>query len=325
MNNQNTFGVAPRWLAATALLTAAATSFAAKPVPPPSQQLLTDENIVAVVTVAEKSAANQVRVTAEQMLHGERFTEQVVKLDETTFAEAAPGSRYLLAFSWFTKDPLTRGKGWVKNTAGPEAVGFTEVGNALLPPEPALLDLLRLPPTPQNDGRRIELSLQLLAVDDARLRYFASLELLLNNRLPPTFSAGQRDELADLLSRPGYAPEHRDLMYRVALALPLELRGDWLAASARQTLQQLGHHYDLASRVPSLAKVATQILRDHGNAGDADLLAMLLRSNAPGVGKMALEAMLRQAPAAVPAAINAALAEPELPADSQRAFRKYTQ
>lgn len=312
----------PLQLFGLAMLLAVTIAEAAKPVPPPSQQLLTEENQIAVVTVRGKDPTGKLDVKIEQMLHGESLDQALIVLDAAAQANVATGQRYVLAFSGFSKDPLTRGRGWVKNEAGLTAVGFTEVPNALLPPEPALLDLLRLPPTPQNDGRRIELSLQLLAVDDARLRYFASLELLLNNRLPPTFSAGQRDELADLLSRPGYAPEHRDLMYRVALALPLELRGDWLAASARQTLQQLGHHYDLASRVPSLAKVATQILRDHGNAGDADLLAMLLRSNAPGVGKMALEAMLRQAPAAVPAAINAALAEPELPADSRRALQQ---
>lgn len=323
MNNQNSLDGAPRWLAAAALLTAAASSFAAKPVPPPSQQLLTDENIVAIVTVAEKSAANQVRVTAEQMLHGEHFTEQTVKLDQATFTEAVPGSRYLLAFSWFTKDPLTRGKGWVKNTAGPEAVGFTEVGNALLPPEPALLALLALSSEPSADAERIDHSLQLLGHSHYKLRYFAALELLLNPRLPAAFSAVQRDQLQQRFAVTDYAPEQRDLMYRIALSLSAELKGEWLAASARQDLQRLGNQYDLASRVPGLAKSATQALRDHGSASDAPLLTDLLRSNAPGVAKVALQALAQHAKPAAEQAVTAALTDPKLPADSRRLFELF--
>ena len=323
MNHHNTLGPAPRWLGALAMVTASAASFAAKPVPPPTHQLQTDENMVALVTVLEKTGADQIRVRAEQMLHGEKFTEQTVKLDAATFAEATPGARHVLAFSWFTKDPLTRGKGWVKNTAGPEAVGFTEVANALLPPEPALLALLALSQEPGADAERIDHSLQLLAHAHYKLRYFALLELLLNPRLPAAFSAAQRDALQQRFAASDYAPEQRDLMYRIALGLPAKLKGDWLAEPARADLQRLGNQYDLASRVPSLAKSATQVLRDHGSASDAALLTDLLRNNAPGVGKVALQALAVHAKPAAEQAVAAALTDPQLPADSRRLFELY--
>lgn len=321
--NKHVFVSAWRAFAAAAVLTVSAAGFAAKPVPPPSQQLQTDENIVAVVTVLEKSGANQIRVKAEQMLHGEAFTEQTVKLDVATFAEAEAGNRYVLAFSWYTKDPLTRGKGWVKNSAGPEAVGFTEVGNALLPPEPVLLSLLALSSDPAADATRIDNSLQLLAHSHYKLRYLGALELLLNPRLPTVFTSAQRDQLQQRFAITDYAPEQRDLLYRVAISLPPAMQGDWLAAPARLELQRLGSQFDLASRVPSLAKSAAQALREHGSATDAPLLTELLRSNAPGVAKMALQALVKHAKPAAEPAVVAALTDPKLPADSRRLFELY--
>lgn len=313
-------GIRHAAIAGALFLVAVSAAQAAKPVPPPTQQLLTEENQIAVITVVAKEPAGKIEVKADEMLHGEPVTHAVIGVDLATLAEVSVGQRYVLAFSGFSKDPLTRGRGWVKNEAGLTAVGFTEVANALLPAEPALLELLRLSPQPEADGQRITLALALLAHPSARLRYLASLELLLNNRLPPAFSPSQRDQLATLLARPDYAPEHRDLLYRVALALPAALQGPWLASQARQTLAQLGHQYDLASRVPSLARTATQVLREHGSAEDAPLLATLLRSNAPGVGKMALEAMQRQAPDALSAAAADALKDTQLPSDTRRAL-----
>lgn len=296
---------------------------AAKPVPTPSQQLKTDENIVALVQVAAKSADNQLLLKAEQMLHGDTFTEQKVRAEAATYASVQVGQRYVVAFSWFTKDPLTRGKGWVKNTEGPEIVGFTEVANALFPAEPALLHLLSLSNEPSSDAARVDDCLQLLALADYRLRYFCSLELLLQPRLASAFDEARRDRLQQLLAGSDYAPEHRDLLYRAALTLPSTLRGDWLADLARRDLQKLGNQYDLATRVPGLAKAATQILREHGSASDATLLSALLRSNAPGVGKMALEALAQHAGTAAQQSVAAALADPSLPAESRRVFERY--
>jgi hypothetical protein len=308
------------------LLTVSAVQ-AAKLVAPPTQQLLTEENQIAVVTVigkvVSKNGDQRLHVKAEQMLHGEPFSEESVKLDAVSAADAKVGERYVLALSWFTKDPLTRGKGWVKNSAGPEAVGFTEVSSALLPTHPSLLALLALSNEPSDDAARIDNSLQLLADDNFKLRYLASMELLLNNRLAPAFSTSQRDQLRVVLAKPGYVAEHRDLMYRLALMLPVALRGDWLAELARKDLQTLGNQYDLASRVPSLAKTTTQVLRDHGNAGDSAQLTHLLRSNAPGVAKMALQALVKHDKAISEASLTAALADPSLPSESRRAFELY--
>jgi len=202
-------------------------------------------------------------------------------------------------------------------------VGFTEVSQALFPPHPALVTLLGLSTEPDGDSLRIDNALQLLASDDYTLRYFASLELLLNSRLPAAFSSIQRDQLSTILARSGYAPEHRDLMYRVALLLPVPLQSNWLLAQARKELPLLGHQYDLASRVPSLARVATQVLRDHGEPSDGPLLTRLLRSNAPGVGKMALNALATKANTAITEGIATALADPALPSESRRVFEIY--
>lgn len=308
------------WLA---LVLSASQVQAAKLVQPPSQQLETEENIVAVVSVLAMPEPVKLTVKAEQMLHGESFQQQTVKLDATSAGAAKVGERYVLAFSWLSKDPLTRGKGWVKNAEGPEAVGFTEVATALLPVHPALIDLLALDMEPSNDSARIDASLSLLADDNYKLRYLASLELLLTPRLATVFSASQRDQLKAVLMKPGYAPEHRDLLYRLALTLPAPLQQEWLAELARKELQTLGSQYDLVSRVPSLAKVATQVLRDHGNADDAAVLGGLLRSNAPGVAKMALQALVKLDKAASEAGLTAALADQQLPSESRRAFEQY--
>ena len=307
---------------AVLLLTSVVTQ-AAKPVPPPSQQLLTDENIVAIVTVQGKPSAEHLLLKSEQLLHGEAFVEQKVGIDKTTAANVQVGERYLVSFSWFVKDPLTRGKGWVKNSAGPEVIGFTEVERFIVPAHPALVALLQLSAEPVNDSARIDNALQLLASDNDKLRSFASLEFMLTSRLWSGFNSHQRDQLKTTLMASGYSPQHRDLMYRVALSLPAPLQGEWLSELARKELATLGSQYDLASRVPGLAKTATQVLREHGNSADVPLLSELLRSNAPGVAKMALQALAKQGAETASMAVGTALADKNLPAESRRVLEIY--
>ena len=306
-----------------ALLVTSVVAQAAKPVPPPSQQLLTDENIVAIVTVQGKPSPEHLLLKAEQMLHGEAFVEQKVSIDKITAATLQVGERYLVSFSWFVKDPLTRGKGWVKNSAGPDVIGFTEVERFIVPAHPALVALLQLNAEPVNDAARIDNALQLLASDNDKLRSFASLEFMLTSRLWAGFSTAQRDQLKACLLASGYASQHRDLMYRVALNMPAALQGEWLAELARKELAALGNQYDLASRVPGLAKTATQVLRDHGSSTDVPLLSELLRSNAPGVAKMALMALAKQGNETANLAVTSALADKNLPAESRRVLEIY--
>jgi len=296
---------------------------AAKPVPPPSQQLRTDENQVAVVTLISKPDSQHLMLKAEQLLHGPAFTEVRVLIDQKTGQSLTVGNRYVVAFSAMSKDPLTRGKGWVKNPEGLEVVGFTEVERAVFPANDDLVTLLSLPNNAENTATRIDATLRLLQVLDPRSRYFASLELLIDQSLTAAMTRTQCQQLKAVLASDGYAPEHRDLLYRASLQLSPELQAPWLADQARKDLQALGTQYNLATRVPSLAKSATVALGKQANMTDQPLLSALLRSNAPGVAKMALQALDRLGTPQASEAVVAALSDTALPAESRRVFEQY--
>ncbi len=314
------------WLRSSLLtlgLTFMVAAEAAKPVPPPSLQLRTDENQVAVVTVLAKPDSTHLSLRAEQVLHGPAFTDVSVLIDAKTAGTLTLGGRYVVAFSAMMKDPITRGKGWVKNPDGLEVVGFTEVERAVFPVSDGLLSLLTLPVTAETNSARIDAALALAATPDARSRYFASLELLIDRSLTAAMTPVQCERLKALLAADGYVPEHRDLLYRAALQLPAELQTGWLADQARKDLQALGSQYDLASRIPSLAKSATTALAKQAVAADQPLLTGLLRSNAPGVAKAALQALHGVGVNQANEAVVAALAETTLPAESRRVFEQY--
>lgn len=292
---------------------------AAKPVKPPSAQLQTERNQIAVINV---EAVNKRRITIKSVetLHGDAFDKVEVVLPDNADVTPAVGDAAIVAFSYYSKDPITRDV-WLENEDGARVLDFSEVKAAWFPAHDELRAVLNSTKSP-DAHTRISSALALAAKNDRASVYFGVIELFIDDSLIPHYDATHIQQLKTLVSNKKTTDHVKGLLLRVAATLPANTTS-FLADVARNEINRLGNQYELATYAPALVLACTTILEQRGTEQDAKLLANLLQSNAPAVTKSALRALNHISPALAKSSAEEALSKPNLSADGKRSLQAY--
>jgi hypothetical protein len=146
-----------------------------------------------------------------------------------------------------------------------------------------------------------------MARPDSRSRSLVILELYLRPELQALVSESDEKIIRDAIADRGLHAELKSFLLEAALKFPRPDKATWLAAAYRDVIATSGVQFDLTTHVPELVDTAVKGLRVVGERSDAQRLAPLLLSNAPGVATAALETMDVLDPEGTPVAVRKVL------------------
>ncbi len=318
-------------LAFLASLLATSVAFAAKPLPAPTDVMLRGHNQLALVQVQAKPAADKLRVTALEQLHGETPAELEVRGDAQVFANLKIGQKVILSYSTLRKNPLLRDVREI-DPEGAKATTLVLLRSVVLGDSPDLRILLERPGKEAKEGAHQELArrhlkalLRELNHPTAANRRLAVAEFFTRSDLRELIESRHHRQLAQALDNQDLALDAKDFLLRGVLLLPVAKRGSWLAKASRRIIDTTEPQLDLTTSAPALAQAAAWALRDGGKRRDAQRLDKLLYSNNPGVAKAALEAMDQLDPERALEGVQRALKSDDLQAEARRVLGIYAE
>lgn len=300
-------------------MAATATSQAAK-LRPPSVYLTGQENIAIVAEARERIEDDRILFRRLESLHGDSTEEIEVRMGKQGPADVELGGTYILGYTLLQRLPQF----YAPDPQGARVVAVPAVGPALLENTPELRSLLKARGRPREPGGRdvLEVILSQVQRSDLTSRRFVLAELVLRPDLLDSLTDPDLAILRTTLESGQLDPLSHDYLLRALRPLGRSDVLPWLARACRAVLHTYPTDLDLASYVPSLVKLAAQMLGEQGAASDVPLLNKHLYSNNPGVGKAALKAMTILDENQTRIVARKALEKGDLQPDVDRALRR---
>lgn len=271
--------------------------FAAKPVKPPIDDFYKDRYIVAEFKALTQADDGSVTLEKVADIWGYAKEKEILKFPKRESVVVEVGETYIVVFSYLRKHPIYRDV-IEENPDGPTIIQGL-AGAAIYQSDEALKLLFKTAEKAHavgkidNTEQVIDALLTLLANEaNSRERRLASFQFMLSDQLHTQLSAKQAKTYQALLQSQKLPSLEQQLLLSAARAMPLAQRKNWLVNLCRQTIDREGVEYDLVSYVPLKIKTCVRIISDEVAAEDADRLTALLYSNAPGVSKAALQALV---------------------------------
>ncbi|GAB4192539.1 MAG: hypothetical protein Tsb002_22290 [Wenzhouxiangellaceae bacterium] len=308
------------------LLTLSSTGFAAKMVQPPIQDLLKERYQISVLELqAIDRQAGKAEFEQVTDLWQETDDEITLNLPPYLLEEITAGERYIVAHSRFRKHPILRDVIQL-NPDGPAVVEAFVVRHGLFDDSRELRYLFREFQDEEPNARKIVARLlDLLEESDGRTRTLAAFQFQMSQ---PLYDDGLRSrqlrQLQEIIASNRLSAEEEEFLLSASPHFPATLETDWIADHCRQRMRQHGSEYELTSFIPLLVKTCTGIVAASGGGDDVPLFSGLLYSNAPGVAKAAMQALIDVAPQQADDILNRALASGQpLHSESARVIRAY--
>lgn len=309
------------------LLAVSQAATAARPLSPPIEELMSSPelNRVVVATASEKAESPRIKFTVSERLVGDSPDELVLRMDEETWADVKTGQVYVLGWTDQRKVRLLR-EGYELDPDGPTLVKIRGLETRALfvdSPEIRFLFSSRNMSVADAESQEVDALLKQLKRDDPRSQDLVAGQFVLKRSLAEQMNQAQVESLRDILKQPGLDTQNRNFLLQTALRLPEDKQAPWLAEEFRKNIIQHGTQYDLSSYVPGLVKTSATGLGQVGKAGDADLLAILLYANNPGVAEAALKSMDQLDPEAALAGANLAIERGWIHTTTRRNLERY--
>jgi hypothetical protein len=271
--------------------------FGAKPVKPPIEDFYKDRYIIAEFKAQSQSDDGLVTLKKVADIWGRAKTTETLKFPRRETVSIQVGETYIAVFSYLRKHPLYRDV-IEENPDGPTIVHGL-AGAAIYRSDDALKYLFKAAEKSHSaneidDPEQTIDAILALLLDEGkpRERRLASFQFMLSNQLHDQFNAKQAKAYQGLLKSQKLPNLEQELLLTAARGMPLAQRETWLVNLCRQTVDSAGVEYDLISLVPLKVRTCVRIIGDEVEAKDADRLTALLYSNAPGVSKAALRALV---------------------------------
>jgi hypothetical protein len=282
-----------------------------EPLQPPLTELTGSHHYVLVGKAESRDGENGIVFRREEDLFAESEPVVTVRMDAETRADVQLGETYIVAYTTITNDPRVREHKYL-DPEGPKLLDVRGLGTpALFAPTPELRFLFQTAREEEQPTDRAVLDALLaqMARPDPHGRSLVILELYLRPQLQEMISTPDEKIVRSTIADPALDTELRSFLLEAALKFQTPDKATWLAAAYRDVIASSGVHFDLTTHVPELVGTAVKGLRIVGEPGDAQRLAPLLRSNAPGVAIAALETMDAFDPSGTPAVVSKVLEE----------------
>jgi hypothetical protein len=292
-----------------AIAIAHAPAHAARPVRPPLTELTQPYNFVLVAKAESREGENRIVFRRLEKLFAEGEPLVSVRMDEETCTDVALGGTYIVAYTTVTNDAQFREHKYL-DPEGPKLLDVRGFGApALFEPTRELRFLFQTARAEEQPTDRAVLDALLaqMARPDSRSRSLVILELYLRPELQALVSESDEKIIRDAIADRGLHAELKSFLLEAALKFPRPDKATWLAAAYRDVIATSGVQFDLTTHVPELVDTAVKGLRVVGERSDAQRLAPLLLSNAPGVATAALETMDVLDPEGTPVAVRKVL------------------
>jgi hypothetical protein len=268
--------------------------FAAKPVNPPIDEFYKDRYIIAEFKA--RAQADDGAVTLDKIVDiwGEAKETEVLKFPKRETVRIEPGMPYIVVYSYLRKHLLYRDV-IEENPDGPTIVHGL-AGAAIYRANDALRYLFS---ELQKDKANVAVDdvidaifVQLSNEENTRERRLGVFQFMLSNDLHSQLSKKQAKAYRRLLSSQRLPDLEQELLLTAARQLPVKQRKKWLVKLCRQTLDNAGIEYELTSLEPIKVRTCVRVIGGHVDDQDTERLTALLYSNAPGVSKAALSALV---------------------------------
>jgi hypothetical protein len=201
------------------------------------------------------------------------------------------------------------------------------VGECLIPAELPVRTLFLASGGFFDDQREeaMDTALATLRRSDPIVQRFGAGELGLRAELSDSYETHQQSVVAKFVNQTQNDTVARSTMLSAALIMPPQPKLDWLPIVARQVIGRINPAFTGDPHLPGLAVAALQALGKRGAREDCEIMAPFLRSNQVGVAGTALRAMADLHPKTAAREAQAALDDPDLPAQSRRNFESFVQ
>lgn len=297
---------------------------AAKPVQAPVEALVSPHNRIAVLTVETLEGADRIEFNRISSLYGETPESIILRGKPELVSMAEAGEKYLAVYTRSMKDPITRDSR-MTDPEGPRLVDYYVVRQALFPWSAELESLFVRVIKGGKKHYAAELS-EVLAIADSKSpshQQLGAFELFMRRDLFNYFTPEQGKTLERLIDSSGYDEESSTLLLRSAALLREGIVSGWIAEKSRKIIDSRGSQYDLAGFTPGLVVAAANTLKQFGGPEDFMRLESLMVSNAPGVAKAAMRALLELDTETAEQMMKKALSRKELHRETRRSINHY--
>jgi hypothetical protein len=300
---------------------------AAKQLVPTTEAVRDPLNVVAVVRVGERVADDRYRFIEVDRIHGDRPGPWVVRMTKDLARTVDPEREYVIAFTDWIPDPNLKTLPPKKDPDGFKLVSVSLVGECLIPAELPVRTLFLASGGFFDDQREeaMDTALATLRRSDPIVQRFGAGELGLRAELSDSYETHQQSVVAKFVNQTQNDTVARSTMLSAALIMPPQPKLDWLPIVARQVIGRINPAFTGDPHLPGLAVAALQALGKRGAREDCEIMAPFLRSNQVGVAGTALRAMADLHPKTAAREAQAALDDPDLPAQSRRNFESFVQ
>lgn len=276
------------------ILSLSTSVFAAKPVKAPIEEFYKDRYIIAEFKARAQAEDGAVTLDKVADIWGDAQKTEVLRFPKRESVDIEPGEHYIVVYSYLRKHLLYRDV-IEENPNGP-AIVHGLAGAAIYRANDALRFLFRYPQADETDISSSEIIdaifVQLQDEINTRERRLAVFQFMLSSDLHKQLSQKQAKTYRRLLRSQVLPDLEQELLLTAARGLPVKQRKKWLVKLCRQTVDAAGSEYDLTSLKPIKIRTCVRIIGDHVEEKDTERLTALLYSNAPGVSKAALSALV---------------------------------
>jgi hypothetical protein len=269
-------------------------AYAAKPVKPPIEEFYKERYIIAEFKARSQAQDGAVTLDKVADIWGEAKETETLKFPKRETVQIEPGEQYIVVYSYLRKHLLYRDV-IEENPDGPTIVHGL-AGAAIYRTNDALRYLFSYPQKNKKQASSHDvieaIFVQLLDEENTRERRLGVFQFMLSNDLRSQLSKKQAKTYRRLLSSQRLPDLEQELLLTAARELPEKQRKKWLVRLCRRTVDSAGVEYELTSLTPIKVRTCVRVIGDHVEDQDSERLTALLYSNAPGVSKAALSALV---------------------------------
>ena len=269
-------------------------AYAAKPVKPPIEEFYKERYIIAEFKARSQAQDGAVTLDKVADIWGEAKETETLKFPKRETVQIEPGEQYIVVYSYLRKHLLYRDV-IEENPDGPTIVHGL-AGAAIYRTNDALRYLFSYPQKNKKQASSHDvieaIFVQLLDEENTRERRLGVFQFMLSNDLHSQLSKKQAKTYRRLLSSQRLPDLEQELLLTAARELPEKQRKKWLVRLCRRTVDSAGVEYELTSLTPIKVRTCVRVIGDHVEDQDSERLTALLYSNAPGVSKAALSALV---------------------------------